>query len=160
MKRFVPVLALVLLLAVPGLSHAIVEVGLGINSTSFSEDADSLDSDNGTTLDVVLGTGMARLMLSFVQAEPEGIDYKATMIGPAFVLGAVGFDFRVYGLLADHELSDVNTLSGTGLTLGGGFGFPVFPRASIGADVRISQWDDEGFDIGTGTFSVLFRLDF
>lgn len=154
MKRILILLALVALLALPAGAQAL-ELAAGINRTSFTNDADAFDSDNGVTLDVTVGGGMARLMFSLVDAEPNGVDYQAMMAGPVFVLDA-GFDFRVYALLSKHEL---DVLEGSGLTLGGGFGFPVFPAAEVAGDVRVSQWDDGGLDIGTGTISLLFRLE-
>jgi hypothetical protein len=154
MKKYLVLLAVFAFLAMPAASQAI-EVAVGLNNTAFSDDADDLDSDNGKTLDVTLGGGMTRLMFSLVDAEPEGIDYNAWMVGPVFVLDA-GFDFRVFALYSSHEL---DFLEGNGVTLGGGLGFPVFPSAEVAGDVRISKWDDEGIDIGTATISVLFRLE-
>ena len=154
MKRYLVLFALIALLVLPASSQAI-ELAVGLNQTSFSEDADAIDSDNGVTVDFTLGDGMARLMFSLVDAEPEGLDYNALMAGVAFVLDA-GFDFRVFALLSKHELE---TLEGSGITLGGAFGFPILPAAEIVGDIRLSQWDDSGFDVGTGTISLMLRLE-
>ncbi len=160
MKRVVVLTIVAMLLIVPATSQAFLEAGFGLNNTTFGEDQSSLDSDNGTTLDVVFGDGFVRLMGSYVMAEPEGLDYKATMIGPAFVLD-VGFDFRIYAMLSDHNLeTSLGSFDGSGITLGGSFGFPVFPMASVAGDVRVSQWDASSLNIQAGTVSLLFRIGF
>ena len=80
------------------------------------------------------------------------------MVGPSFTLDTEGFEPRIYALLSSHDFEGND---GWGVTLGGGVGWPIFPAASLGFDVRVSQWEgDGGSDIGTGTLQILLRFGF
>jgi hypothetical protein len=80
------------------------------------------------------------------------------MVGPSFTLDVEGFSPRIYVLISGHELGD---LDGTGLTLGGSIGWPIFPGASFAFGLRVSQWDaGGGIDAETGTAQVLLRMGF
>jgi len=160
MKKRTPILLLLplLLLVFPSPALAIVEVGAGFNITSFEDDLDFVDTDSGTSLEVNVGSGAIRLMAAVQSSSHNQGDYKAWMVGPSFTLGTTGFNPRIYALLSSHEFENID---GWGVTLGGGLGWPIFPSASLGFDVRISQWDgDGGTNVGTGTLQVLFRIGF
>lgn len=165
MRRNVLSVALVLCLGLvlgPGLilpspSQAFVEVGAGLASVSFEDDLDAVDTDLGKTLEFNLGSGTMRLMVAFQSSSHDQGDYEAWMLGPSFTLDGGGFTSRIYALLSGHEFENID---GTGVTLGGGIGWPVFPAASLGFDLRVSRWEGDGFDVGTGTLQVLFRLGF
>jgi hypothetical protein len=153
-----PLILLFLLLTIPSPSLALVEVGAGFTITSFEDDLDNVDTDSGTALEVNLGSGATRLMLAVQSSSHNQGDYDAWMVGPSFTLDMEGFNTRIYALLSSHDFEGID---GWGVTLGGGLGWPVFPSANLGFDVRISQWDgDGGYDVGTGTLQVLFRIGF
>ena len=149
----------ILLLASPSPSHAVVELGVGFGLVSFDDDLDGVDTDMGTTIEATFGSGTIRLMVAMQDSSHDQGDYNAVMGGPAWVMDMGGFSTRIYALISAHEFEDID---GAGVTLGGGVGWPVFPAASLGFDVRISRWDGgSGFkDVGTGTLQVLFRLGF
>lgn len=158
MERLVPLLLplLLLLLVFPSPSLALVEIGAGFTITSFEDDLDGVDTDSGTSLELNLGSGTTRLMFALQSSSHNQGDYDAWMVGPSFTLGTEGFNTRIYALLSHHDFEGID---GWGVTLGGGLGWPIFPSASLGFDFRISQWDgDGGYDVGTGTLQVLFRL--
>ena len=160
MKKLTPVLLLLplLLLALPSPALALVEVGAGFTITSFDDDLDYVDTDSGTSLEVNVGSGAVRLMAAFQSSAHNQGDYQAWMVGPSFTLDTESFNSRIYALLSNHEFENID---GWGVTLGGGLGWPIFPMASFGLDVRISRWDgDGGTNIGTGTLLVLFRVGF
>jgi len=149
---------LILLLAFPSPSLALVEVGAGFTVTSFEGDLDFVDTDSGTSLEVNLGSGTVRLMAAIQSSSHNQGDYDAWMVGPSFTLGTEGFNSRIYALLSSHDFEGID---GWGVTLGGGLGWPIFPMASLGFDLRISQWDgDGGINAGTGTLQVLLRVGF
>ena len=154
-----PLLLFLVLLSLPSPSYAIVEVGAGFTITSFEDDLDGVDTDSGTALEVNVGSGSVRLMAAIQSSSHDQGDYDAWMVGPCFTLDTAGFTPRIYALLSSHEFENID---GWGVTLGGGLGWPLFPSASLGFDVRISRWDGGGAydDIGTGTLQVLFRLGF
>jgi len=162
-KTFLPLLfllpLLLALLSFPSPSMAGVEVGAGINVTSFGNDLDGVDTDSGFSLEMNVGSGVTRLMLAAQSSSHDQGDYKAWMLGPSFTLDMGGFDTRVYALLSRHEFEDID---GWGVTLGGGLGWPIFPSANLGFDFRISQWDGGGAydNIETGTLAVLLRFSF
>ena len=135
-----------------------MEVGAGYTITSFEDDLDFVGTDSGTSLELNVGSGSIRLMLAFQSSSHDLGDYEAWMVGPSFNLAAEGFDSRIYALLSEHDFENID---GTGITLGGGIGWPIFSGASFGFDLRISQWDGgSGIDVGTGTLQVLFRIGF
>lgn len=149
---------LMLLLVVPTPSIALVEVGAGFNITSFEDDLDNVDTDSGTSLEINVGSGTVRLMAALQSSSHNQGDYDAWMVGPSFTLDTEGFNSRIYALLSSHDFEGID---GWGVTLGGGLGWPIFPSASFGFDLRISQWDgDGGINAGTGTLQVLFRVGF
>jgi hypothetical protein len=165
MKKLAPILLLLplLLLAFPSSSLALVEVGAGLTVTSFEDDLDFVDTDSGSAFEISLGSGTVRLMAAFQSSSHDQGDYEALMLGPSFTLDVEGFIPRIYVLLSDHEFeSNVGpSIDGTGLTLGGGVGWPIFSGASFAFDLRVSQWEgDGGIDIGTGTLQVLFKMGF
>ena len=160
MKKLTPLLFLLplLLLAFPSPSLAVVEIGAGFNITSFEDDLDWVDTDAGTSLELNIGSGTVRLMAAIQSSSHDQGDYDAWMVGPSFTLGTEGFDSRMYALLSSHDFEGID---GWGVTLGGGLGWPIFPSASFGFDLRISQWDGNGgINVGTGTLQVLFRVGF
>ncbi len=160
MKKLAPTLLplILLLLAFPSPSLALVEIGAGFTITTFEDDLDFVDTDYGTSLEINVGSGTLRLMGVFQSSSHNQGDYDAWMVGPSFILGASGFDSRIYALLSKHEFESID---GWGITLGGGFGWPIFPSASLGFDARISQWDGGGgIDVGTGTLQILLRVGF
>ena len=160
MKKLIPILLLPLLLLVfPSPTLALVEVGAGFNITSFEDDLDGVDTDSGTSLEVNVGSGTVRLMAALQSSSHDQGDYDAWMVGPSFTLDTEGFNPRIYALLSSHDFEDID---GWGVTLGGGLGWPIFPSASFGFDLRISQWDGGGAykNVGTGTLQVLFRIGF
>lgn len=162
MNRSVFVLALSLfllplLLGLPTPSQAVLEVGAGIGITSFQDDLDEVDTGSGISAEANLGTGPVRLMFALQSSDHDPGDYSAMMLGPSWTLDAGGFSSRIYALISSHEFESID---GWGVTLGGGLGWPVAPAASLGFDVRISRWEGDGFDVGTGTLQVLFRLGF
>lgn len=165
MKRKVACLIVVLGLGLgPGLffpspSTAAVELGAGINVTSFKDDLDSVDTDSGVSLEMNVGSGVTRLMIAAQSSSHDQGDYKAWGLGPSFTLDMGGFNTRIYALLSSHDFEDID---GWGVTLGGGLGWPILPSASLGFDVHVSRWDGGGAydDIGTGTLQVLFRIGF
>jgi len=160
MKKLSLLLLLPLLLLVfPSPSYALVEVGAGFTITSFEDDLDSVDTDSGTSLELNLGSGTVRLMAAIQSSSHDQGDYDAWMVGPSFTLDITGFDSRIYALLSNHDFDGID---GWGVTLGGGLGWPIFPSASLGFDLRISQWDGGGAfkNVGTGTLQVLFRIGF
>jgi len=146
-----------LLLTFPSLSHAVVEVGAGFGITSFEDDLDGVDTDTGTSLEVNIGSGTMRLMFAIQSSDHDQGDYSAWMIGPSWTLDTEGFTPRIYALISDHEFEGID---GWGITLGGGVGWPLFPSASVGFDLRISQWEGDSYDVETGTLQVLFRVGF
>ena len=146
-----------LLLISPSLSHAVVEVGAGFGITSFEDDLDGVDTDSGTSLEVNIGSGTMRLMFAIQSSDHDQGDYSAWMIGPSWTLDTEGFTPRIYALISDHEFEGID---GWGITLGGGVGWPLFPSASVGFDLRISQWEGDSYDVETGTLQVLFRIGF
>ena len=163
MKKLAPILLLLPLLAFPSSSLALVEVGAGLTATSFEDDLDFVDTDSGSAFEISLGSGTVRLMAAFQSSSHDQGDYEALMLGPSFTLDVEGFIPRIYVLLSDHEFeSNVGpSIDGTGLTLGGGVGWPIFSGASFAFDLRVSQWEgDGGIDIGTGTLQVLFKMGF
>ena len=162
MKKSAPALfllpLLLLLLSFPSPAHAVVEVGVGFTITSFEDDLDFVDTDAGTSLEVTVGSGSMRLMAAMQSSSHDQGDYESWMVGPSFILGTDSFNSRIYALLSSHEFENID---GWGLTLGGGLGWPIASMASLGFDIRVSQWEgDGGSDIGTGTLQVLFRIGF
>ncbi|MDF1525974.1 MAG: hypothetical protein RRA15_03620 [bacterium] len=161
MKKRTPLLFLLplLLLAFPSPSHAVVELGVGYGLVSFDNDLDGVDTDMGTTIEGTFGSGGIRLMVAMQDSSHDQGDYNAVMGGPAWVMDMGGFSTRIYALISAHEFENID---GAGVTLGGGFGWPIFPSASLGFDLRISRWDGGGGykDVGTGTLQVLFRIGF
>ncbi len=161
-KAFQPLallfILLLLLIAFPSPSRAFVEVGAGFTITSFEDDLDSVDTDSGTALEVNLGSGTTRLMFAVQSSSHNQGDYDAWMVGPSFTLDMESFNTRIYALLSSHDFEGID---GWGVTLGGGLGWPIFPSANLGFDVRVSRWDgDGGYDVGTGTLQVLLRIGF
>jgi hypothetical protein len=134
-----------------------VEVGAGLTITSFEDDLDAVDTDSGAALEVNLGSGVTRLMFAIQSSDHDQGDYSSWMVGPSFTLDIPGFEPRIYALISNHEFEDID---GWGLTLGGGVAWPLFPTASFGLDLRISQWEGDGYDVGTGTLQVLLRVGF
>jgi hypothetical protein len=158
MKKLTTLLLLpLLLLVLPASSHAIVELGVGFGTVSFDDDLDGVDADMGTTLEGTFGSGGIRLMVAMQSSTHDGVDYDAIMGGPAWVMDMGGFSSRIYALISAHEFGIID---GAGVTLGGGVGWPVFPAASLGFDYHVSRWEGNGFDVGTGTLQVLFRIGF
>jgi len=160
MKKLTPALLplLLLFLAFPSPSLALVEVGAGITVTSFEDDLDFVDTDSGTSLELTLGSGGVRLMAALQSSSHNQGDYDSWMIGPSFTLRTEGYSSRIYALLSSHEFESID---GWGLTLGGGFGWAIFSSASLGFDLRVSRWEGNGgIDVGTGTAQVLFRIGF
>ena len=142
----------------PSPSLAVVEIDAGFNITSFEDDLDWVDTDAGTSLELNIGSGTVRLMAAIQSSSHDQGDYDAWMVSPSFTLGTEGFDSRMYALLSSHDFEGID---GWGVTLGGGLGWPIFPSASFGFDLRISQWDGNGgINVGTGTLQVLFRVGF
>jgi hypothetical protein len=153
-----PLLLLLLFLFLPSPSLALVEIGVGLTTTSFEDDLEGVDTDSGTSLELNLGSGTVRLMAAFQSSSHDQGDYEAWMVGPSFTLDVEGFIPRIYVLLSGHEFENID---GSGITLGGGVGWPIFSGASFGLDARVSQWEgDGGIDVGTGTFQVLLRIGF
>jgi hypothetical protein len=158
MKKTSLLLLFILLLVLPSSSFALVEVGAGFNITSFEDDLDNVNTDSGTSLEVNVGSGTVRLMAALQSSSHNQGDYDAWMVGPSFTLDTEGFNSRIYALLSSHDFEGID---GWGVTLGGGLGWPIFPSASFGFDLRISQWEgDGGRNVGTGTLQVLFRVGF
>ena len=160
MKKLAPTLLplLLLLLVFPSPSLALVEIGAGFTITSFEDDLDYVDTDSGTSLEINLGSGTVRLMAALQSSSHNQGDYDAWMVGPSFTLGTEGFDSRIYALVSSHKFENID---GWGMTLGGGLGWPIFPSASLGFDLRVSRWDgDGGVNAGTGTLQVLLRIGF
>jgi len=141
----------------PSSSFAIVEVGAGFGITSFEDDLDGVDTDSGTSLEVSVGSGTMRLMLALQSSDHDQGDYSAWMIGPSWTLDTAGFTPRIYALVSSHEFEDID---GWGLTLGGGVGWPLFPSANLGLDLRMGQWEGDSYDVRTGTLQILFRVGF
>jgi hypothetical protein len=160
MKKLTTLL-LLLLLVVPSSSHAVMELGVGFGTVSFDDDLDGVDADMGTTLEGTFGSGGIRLMVAIQDSSHDQGDYQAIMGGPAWVMDMGGFSSRIYALISSHEFdTDLETIDGAGITLGGGLGWPIFPAASLGFDFHLSRWEGNGFDVGTGTLQVLFRIGF
>ena len=157
MKKISVALALAVLLLAPSASHAIVEVGAGWGLTAFSKDLDGIDTGDGLEVEMTLGTGVMRLMLAAQSSSHDQGDYESWMAGPSWTLDMVGFDSRIYALLSSHSFE---TVDGWGVTLGGGVGWPIFPAADLGLEVRISQWEGDGLNVGTGSMLLLFRIGF
>ncbi|MDT8396207.1 MAG: hypothetical protein RRA32_07180 [bacterium] len=141
----------------PSPAHAIVEIGAGFGLVSFDDDLDGVDTDMGTTLEGTFGSGGIRLMVAIQNSSHDHGDYEAVMGGPAWVMDLGGFSSRIYALISAHEFENVD---GAGVTLGGGIGWPIFPAASLGFDAHISRWEGDGYDVGTGTLQMLFRIGF
>ena len=146
-----------LLLALPSPSIALVEVGVGFGVTSFEDDLDNVDTDSGTSLEVTVGSGSARLLLALQSSSHDQGDYDALMGGVSFNLDMESFNPRIYVLIGNHEFENIE---GWGLTLGGGVFWPLSTAASFGLDLRVSQWEGDGNDVGTGTLQVLLRIGF
>ncbi|UCG37903.1 MAG: hypothetical protein JSV00_06790 [bacterium] len=146
-----------LLLAFPSPSLALVEVGAGFGITSFQDDLDGVDTGSGLSAEVNVGSGVTRLMFAIQSSDHDPGDYSAWMVGPSWTLDTGGFSTRIYALISSHEFESIE---GWGVTLGGGLGWPILPAASLGFDVRISQWEDGPVDVQTGTLQVLFRIGF
>ena len=160
MKKLAPTLLplILLLLAFPSPSLALVEIGAGFTITTFEDDLDFVDTDYGTSLEINVGSGTLRLMGVFQSSSHNQGDYKAWMVGPSFILDTEGFEPRIYALLSNH---DFESIDGWGITLGGGVVWPLFSAASFGFDIRVSRWEaDGGIDVGTGTLQVLFKIGF
>jgi hypothetical protein len=159
MKKPVLVIALLplLLMVFPSPSLAVVEIGAGLGITSFENDLDGVETDMGTCLEVNAGSGVMRFMFALQSSSHDQGDYSAWMVGPSWVLDTAGFKPRIYALISNHEFENID---GWGVTLGGGVGWPVFPSATLGLDLRISQWEGDGYDVETGTLQVLFKLGF
>lgn len=162
MKKLTPLLfllpLLLLFLAFPSPSPAGVEVGVGFNITSFEDDLDYVDTDAGTSLELNVGSGTVRLMAAIQSSSHDQGDYDAWMVGPSFTLDTESFNSRIYALLSSHDFEGID---GWGMTLGGGLGWPLFPSASLGFDLRVSRWDGgSGIDAGTGTVQILLRIGF
>ena len=159
MKKLMPLLLLLplLLLTLPSPSYAVVELGAGIGLVSFDDDLDGVDNDFGNSLEVTVGSGAIRGMFALQSSTHDGADYEAIMGGPAWILDAGGFSSRIYFLISAHEFENID---GAGVTVGGGIGWPVFPAASLGFDYHVSRWEGNGYDVGTGTLQMLFRIGF
>jgi hypothetical protein len=159
MKKFTLSLfpLLLLLLIFPSSSYALVEVGAGLTITSFEDDLDTVDTDSGTALELNIGSGTTRLMLAMQSSSHNQGDYDAWMVGPSFTLDMEGFEPRIYVLISNHEFESIE---GWGVTLGGGLSWPLSTAASFGLDLRISQWEGDGYDVETGTLQVLLRIGF
>jgi hypothetical protein len=142
----------------PSPSLALVEIGAGFTNTSFEDDLDFVDTDSGTSLELNIGSGSVRLMAALQSSSHNQGDYDAWMVGPSFTLDVEGFIPRIYVLLSGHEFESID---GTGITLGGGVGWPIFSGASFALDLRVSQWEGNGgIDVGTGTLQILLRVGF
>ena len=141
----------------PSPSFAVVEVGVGFGITSFEDDLDGVDTDSGTSVEVSVGSGTMKLMLGILSSDHDQGDYSAWMIGPSWTLDTAGFTPRIYALVSSHEFEE---FVGWGLSLGGGVGWPLFPSANLGLDLRMSQWEGDSLDVRTGTLQVLFRIGF
>jgi|GEM_PF-6375508 len=146
-----------LLLAFPPSSLALMEVGVGVGITSFDDDLEDVDTGSGITLEATFGSGVMKLMAALQASDHDEGDYSAMMLGPSWTFPVMGFTPRVYALISGHEFEDVN---GWGVTLGGGVGWSLFPAATLGLDLKVSQWEGDGVDARTGTFQVLFMLGF
>jgi len=158
MKKSPLLLLLILILAFPFPSLALVEIGAGFTTTSFEDDLDFVDTDSGTSLELNIGSGTVRLMAALQSSSHDQGDYEAWMVGPSFTLDVEGFIPRIYVLLSSHDFEGYD---GTGITLGGGVGWPIFSGASFALDARLSRWEgDGGIDVGTGTLQVLLRIGF
>lgn len=159
MKKLTPILLLLplLLLALPSSALALVEVGAGFTITSFEDDLDDVDTDSGTALEVNVGSGTTRLMFTLQSSSHDQGDYDAWMVGPSFTMDMEGFQPRIYVLLSNHEFENID---GWGVTLGGGVAWPITTAASLGLDVRVSRWEGDSYDVGTGTLQVLLRVGF
>ena len=150
-------LSLGLGLSFPAPSFAAVEIGVGFGITSFQDDLDSVDTDSGTSVEMNVGSGSMRLMAAIQSSDHDQGDYSAWMVGPSWTLDTEGFTPRIYALISGHEFENID---GWGITLGGGVDWPLISAASFGFDLRISQWEGDGYSVGTGTLQVLFRVGF
>lgn len=146
-----------LVLAFPTSSLALMEVGAGVGITSFDDDLEGVGTGSGITLEVTVGSGVMRLMAALQASDHDEGDYSALMFGPSWTFPVMGFTPRIYALISGHEFEDVD---GWGVTLGGGVGWSLFPAATLGLDLRVSQWEGDDVDARTGTLQVLFTLGF
>ncbi|MBN2720155.1 MAG: hypothetical protein JXR72_03530 [Proteobacteria bacterium] len=146
-----------LVLAFPPSSLALMEVGVGVGVTSFDDDLEDVNTGSGITLEATVGSGVMRLMAALQASDHDEGDYSALMFGPMWTFPVMNFTPRVYALVSGHEFEDVD---GWGVTLGGGVGWSLFPAATLGLDLRVSQWEGDDVDARTGTFQVYFGLGF
>ena len=161
MKRKIPALTLLLLplllLILSSPCFAVVELGAGFGITSFENDLDGVDAGSGLSAEANVGSGALRLMFAIQSSDHDQGDYSSWMVGPSWTLATEGYTPRIYALISSHDFENID---GWGVTLGGGVGWPILSFASLGFDVRISQWEGDGADVGTGTLQVLFRMGF
>jgi hypothetical protein len=150
-------LSLGLVLFSPLPSLAVVELGVGFGITSFEDDLDGVDTGSGFGAEANVGSGAFRLMFAIQSSDHDQGDYSSWMIGPSWTLDTEGFTPRIYALISSHDFEGID---GWGLTLGGGVAWPILAAADLGFDLRISQWEGDGADVGTGTIQVLFKMGF
>ena len=170
MRIVIPALCFIIILIVPAVSHAVVELGVGWGVTAHEEDLDSVNTDSGISAEAVFGKGDVRFIVAGLWSDhgTDG-DYTSYMAGPLWSLEYLtGVQSRVYVAISNHELDSADPAlnsDGWGLTLGGGIRWDVSPGVGFGLDLRISDWEGDNdlgddVDAGAGTLQFLFSVEF